>query len=70
MLWVGIYLLSMPVLRGWQHVAILSPIFTAWLLMRLSGVPILERQAEKRWGESAAYQAYRGRTAVLVPFIY
>ena len=69
-MWVGIYLLALPVLKGWQHIAILSPIFTAWLLMRLSGIPILERMANKRWGDNPAYVAYRDSTAVLVPYVY
>jgi steroid 5-alpha reductase family enzyme len=69
-MWIGIYLLAFPVLHGWQHIAILSPIFTIWLLMRVSGIPILEKMASKRWGDNPAYVAYQQNTALLIPFVY
>ena len=67
---MGIYLLSLPVLRGWNHIAVLSPVFTAYLLLRVSGIPILERMADKKWGGDADYQRYKAATAVLVPWVY
>ncbi|KAJ9526481.1 hypothetical protein QJQ45_009957 [Haematococcus lacustris] len=37
------------------------------MLWYVSGVPILERQADQRWGSEAEYQAYKASTPVLVP---
>jgi steroid 5-alpha reductase family enzyme len=66
-LWVGIALIALPVLSGWQHVALVSPLFVYLLLTRVSGIPILEKRAEERWGEDAAYRDYKARTPVLFP---
>lgn len=33
--------------------ALASPLFVTWLLLRVSGIPLLEAAAKKRWGEDA-----------------
>lgn len=67
MLWVGIFIIAIPVLQGWQWVALLSPIFVFLLLTRISGVPGLEAKANKKWGGQADYEAYKANTPVLIP---
>ncbi len=64
---VSVALVAVPVLRGWQWVALISPLFVTLLLTRVSGVPLLEKKAEAKWGGQADYEAYRTRTPVLVP---
>jgi steroid 5-alpha reductase family enzyme len=66
-LWVGVAIIAIPVLRGWQWVTLVSPLFVALLLTRVSGVPLLERRADKSWGGQPDYEAYKARTPVLVP---
>lgn len=66
-LWIGVAVIAAPVLSGWQWVTMLSPLFVIVLLMRVSGVPLLEAKADKKWGEDAAYQAYKANTPVLIP---
>lgn len=66
MLWVGVLIMAMPVLEGWRWVALVSPMFVALLLTKVSGVPGLERQGERRWGEEPAYQRYVESTPSLV----
>lgn len=66
-LWVGIALIAFPALRGWQLVTLISPLFVYLLITRVSGVPILERQADGRWGGQPEYAEYTSRTSVLVP---
>ena len=66
-LWVGIALIAVPVLAGAQWLALISPLFVWLLLLRLSGVPMLERKARERWGGEPEYQAYKARTPMLVP---
>ena len=65
-LWVGMALISVPVLQGGQWAALLSPVFVALLLTRVSGVPLLEAKADKLWGDSAEYKAYKASTPVLL----
>lgn len=69
LLWVGVAVMAAPVLVGWERLALMSPLFVAWLLMRVSGIPMLERKAEVRWGAEPAYRAWRERTPRLVPRI-
>ncbi|MBN1402756.1 MAG: DUF1295 domain-containing protein [Anaerolineae bacterium] len=66
-LWVGVVIIALPVLRGWQWVTLISPVFVTLLLTRISGVPILERRADERWGGQEDYEAYKARTPVLIP---
>ncbi len=66
-LWTGVAIMAVPILSGWRWVVLISPIFVALLLTRISGIPILERRADGRWGEEAAYREYRDSTPVLVP---
>ena len=66
-LWIGIALIALPSLSGWQYVTLVSPVFVFLLLTRVSGIPLLEARAERRWGEDPQYQAYRARTPRLIP---
>jgi steroid 5-alpha reductase family enzyme len=66
-LWVGVAIIALPVLRGWQWVTLVSPVFVALLITRISGVPMLEKQADERWGGQEKYEAYKERTPVLIP---
>ncbi|MDO5645132.1 MAG: DUF1295 domain-containing protein [Dermabacter sp.] len=69
LLWVGVALVALPALEGWQYVGLISPVFVAFLLIKVSGIPLLEKRAQERWGESEEYRAYVARTPVLVPFV-
>jgi steroid 5-alpha reductase family enzyme len=66
-LWIGIAVIAAPVLSGWQYVTLLSPVFVILLLTRISGLPALERRADKRWGGQDDYERYKAETPVLVP---
>ena len=67
LLWAGIAVIAFPALTGWQLATLISPVFVYVLLTRISGVPMLERRADKRWGDDLEYQAYKARTPVLWP---
>ncbi|MEM7084324.1 MAG: DUF1295 domain-containing protein [Pseudomonadota bacterium] len=66
MLWIGVAVIAVPVLSGWQYATLLSPVFVYLLLSRASGVPLLEAKSDERWGDDPAYQAYKARTPVLM----
>ena len=66
-LWIGVAIIALPVLRGWQWATLISPIFIILLLTRLSGVPLLEKRADEKWGGQPDYEAYKAGTSVLVP---
>ncbi|NNC91450.1 MAG: DUF1295 domain-containing protein [Acidimicrobiia bacterium] len=66
-LWTGIAIIALPVLSGWRWVTLISPVFVALLLARVSGIPMLEARAEKRWGAEEEFRTYTRNTPVLVP---
>lgn len=67
LLWTGVTVASLPVLSGWQWVTIISPIFVAFLIIRISGVPKLEAHAKKKWGDEKEYQDYVASVPLLIP---
>lgn len=66
-LWIGIAVIALPVLQGWQWIALISPIFVTLLLTRVSGIPLLEKKADQKWGGQPEYEEYKKRTPVLIP---
>ncbi len=68
-LWIGVMLIAVPVLQGWQWLALISPIFVILLLTKVSGIPMLETRADKKWGGQDDYEQYKENTPVLIPKI-
>jgi len=66
-LWVGVAVIAFPALSGWQYVTLISPLFVYVLLSRISGIPLLEKRADEKWGGRPDYEAYKAATPVLVP---
>jgi steroid 5-alpha reductase family enzyme len=66
-LWVGIAITAIPVLSGWRWLVLISPVFVIVLLTRISGIPMLERRGEKRWGDDPEFRSYTDNTSVLIP---
>jgi len=66
-LWIGVMIIALPVLHGWQWVALISPVFVTLLLTRVSGIPLLEKKADQKWGGQENYEAYKKTTPVLIP---
>ncbi|GAB4495146.1 MAG: DUF1295 domain-containing protein [Anaerolineales bacterium] len=70
LLWVGVAIIALPVLQGWQWVALISPVFVTLLLTRVSGIPLLEQKADKKWGGQSDYEDYKKNTPVLIPRLW
>lgn len=66
-LWLGVAVIAFPILYGWQRVALISPVFVAFLLTKVSGVPMLEKRADEKWGGQVDYESYKANTSVLIP---
>jgi steroid 5-alpha reductase family enzyme len=67
-LWIGVFVLSLGGLSSnlvQCAAAAASPLFVTFLLTQVSGIPMLEKMAQKRWGGEAAYQEYVASTPVL-----
>ena len=68
MLWTGIALLALPALQGWQLATLVSPLFVYLLLTRVSGIPLLEKKADGKWGGLPDYEQYKASTPLLCPW--
>ncbi len=66
LLWIGVSIVAIPVLQGWQWVTLISPVFVIFLLTKVSGIPMLHAKAEKRWGGQDDYEEYKRTTPVLI----
>lgn len=68
LVWIGVYFVAFTALDGvWRIIGLASPLFIITLLLFVSGIPPLEKSADKRWGNDPKYRAYKKRTSVLVP---
>ena len=68
-LWLGIAIISLPLLSGWQFLTLVSPVFVYLLITKISGLPFLETKSDKKWGADKDYQEYKKKTPILVPYI-
>lgn len=68
-LWVGVAVIALPVLQGWQWVTLISPVFVAVLITQISGIPMLEKKADQKWGGQDDYEWYKQTTPVLIPWL-
>ncbi|XP_031090536.1 uncharacterized protein LOC115995595 isoform X3 [Ipomoea triloba] len=61
-LWWGIFVASTPVLEGAKWLVVFGPVFLTLLLLFVSGLPLLEESADKKFGNVAAYLSYKRTT--------
>lgn len=68
MVWIGMYFVVVTSLSGYgAYVALLSPAYIVGLLLFVSGVPLLEKSADKKWGTDASYISYKQRVPTVLP---
>jgi len=68
LVWAGVYLVTLVSLSTTQAwVGAISPLFITVLLLFVSGIPLLEKSADKKWGDQEDYQHYKATTSVLIP---
>lgn len=67
LVWWGLFLYAVPFLDGAAFAVVIGPIFITLLLLFVSGIPLLERSADAKYGDDPAYREYKRRTNILVP---
>lgn len=65
--WIGVFIFTMPALAGWTWLSISSPIFIAILILYISGIPLLEKQYDSKYGKNPDYKEYKENTSLLFP---
>lgn len=69
LVWFGVYVFVVSGLHGTeQWLAMASPLFITFMLLFVSGIPLLEKSADAKWGKNADYKKYKKSTSVLVLF--
>jgi len=66
-IWIGIAVIAFPVLSGWQYLTLTSPLLIYSLLRYISGVPLLEKYADNKWGHLDSYNKYKKQVPILFP---
>lgn len=67
LMWMGICVSGMSCFRGFDLLAWMSPVTTFVLLNYVSGVPLLEKVGQERWGDDPAYIHYLENTPCVFP---
>lgn len=69
-LWCGAAALALPAVSRPWHVAatLLAPALSAALLLGVSGVPLAEASAWRKYGSNEAWVRYRAETNMLIPW--
>lgn len=68
LVWLGIYVACFAALSPLERlVGLSSPVLISLLLLFVSGVPLLEKAADERWGTQTSYQKYKSRTRLVIP---
>lgn len=67
LLWWGVFLFTVPFLTGFSWITILGPMYIAFILIFVSGVPPLEKRYNKKYKDNQAYQKYKNKTSILIP---
>lgn len=68
--WCGIFISISPHLQAFEWCSIISPIWISLLLLRISGIPILNRSAKQKYGHLESFKKYHRSTPKLIPYIY
>ncbi len=66
-LWLGVAIVAFPALQGWALLTLISPVWVIIQLTLISGIPMLEKKADQKWGGQPDYEAYKTDTPVLIP---
>ena len=66
MLWFGIFIFCYN--YGSPLWTIIGPLWTTFLLLFVSGLPFLEKSADKKYGDDSEYLKYKAETSILVPW--
>ena len=68
-LWIGVAIISYSSLEINQLFTLVSPVFTYLLLVYVSGINLLEKSGQKKWGNLSEYKEYKRNTPRLFWFI-
>jgi len=66
-LWWGIFIFCAPFLQSLAWLTIVGPLFITYILLFVSGIPLLEKRYDKKYADNQSYQRYKKNTSLLIP---
>ena len=67
LIWWGITAACIPYFEGPEFLYFISPVFITFLLLKVTGIPLLEKSWEEKWGGDPDFQNYKKQTSILIP---
>ena len=58
-------IIALPSMEGGEFLGLISPIFVYVLLTKISGIPMLEKSSDSKWGLDEDYIKYKNTTPIL-----
>ncbi|KAA3476033.1 3-oxo-5-alpha-steroid 4-dehydrogenase 1 [Gossypium australe] len=62
----GYFVASLPIIEGAEWLVLIGPVFLTLLLLFVSGLTILEKSGDKKFGNMEAYRVYKKRTRLVI----
>lgn len=70
LIWVAIFWYVTPILSGWMWWTIVSPLWIITLLVKVSGIPLIEHSYPTKYANNTKFTHYLSQSWKLIPFIY
>lgn len=67
LVWWGITISCIPYFNGSDFIFFISPIFITLLLLFVTGIPLLEKSWDEKWGTDPDFIQYKKQTNLLIP---
>ncbi|MFC2134095.1 DUF1295 domain-containing protein [Bacteroidota bacterium] len=64
--WIGIFIFAFQGFNITSLISLASPLFILFMLLFVSGIPLLEKRNEKKFGENKDYQEYKRKTSKFI----
>lgn len=67
LVWWGIGILALPWMRGWSLLTMIGPVFITFLLVFVSGIPLVEKAWKEKYSGDPEFEEYMQNTRMLLP---
>ncbi len=68
--WFGIFIMGTSVFLNAYFIAIISPLWITLLLLKVSGIPLLEKQWKKKYNQNKAWKNYYNNSWKMIPYVW